>query len=41
MRLLSFGFCVLQGSYLESGVEFNLRRRLYDAALSWFAIPAG
>lgn len=41
MRLLSFGFCVLQGSQLESSVEFNLRARLYDAALSWFAIPAG
>lgn len=41
MRLLAFGFCVLQGSQLESAIECNLRTSLYDAALSWFAIPAG
>lgn len=41
MRLLAFGFCVLQGSQLETGVECNLRDALYDAALSWFAIPPG
>jgi hypothetical protein len=41
MRLLAFGFCVLQGSQLESTIEFNLRASLYDAALAWFAIPAG
>ena len=41
MRLLSFGFCVLQGSKAETAVEFNFRTTLYDAALSWFAIRAG
>lgn len=41
MRLLAFGFCVLQGSQLESTIEFNLRASLYEAALGWFAIPAG
>ncbi|ORY78396.1 hypothetical protein BCR35DRAFT_304996 [Leucosporidium creatinivorum] len=41
MRLLAFGFCVLQGSQLESSIEFNLRASLYNAALSWFAIPPG
>lgn len=37
MRLVSFGFCVLQGSQLESVLEYNLRAGLYDAALAWFA----
>ncbi|KAK4048808.1 phosphatidylinositol-4- kinase [Microbotryomycetes sp. JL201] len=41
MKLVSFGFCVLQGSRLETAVEFNLRNKLYDAALSWFATPPG
>lgn len=39
MRLVSFGFCVLQGSQLESTLEYNLRATLYDAALDWFASP--
>ena len=41
MRLLSFGFCVLQGSRLETAVESLFRAHLYDAAFSWFAIRAG
>ncbi|KAM0792098.1 hypothetical protein ACM66B_004802 [Microbotryomycetes sp. NB124-2] len=41
MKLVSFGFCVLQGSRLETAVEYNLRAKLYDAALSWFASPPG
>lgn len=39
MRLVSFGFCVLQGSRLESALEYNLRDTLYNAALDWFAAP--
>ncbi|KAL8284182.1 hypothetical protein RQP46_004931 [Phenoliferia psychrophenolica] len=41
MRLLSFGFCVLQGSRLETAVESLFRSHLYDASFSWFAIRAG
>ena len=41
MRLLSFGFCILQGSQVEATIEFNFRATLYDAALSWFGIRAG
>ncbi|KAK4703422.1 phosphatidylinositol 4-kinase A, partial [Phenoliferia sp. Uapishka_3] len=41
MRLLCFGFCVLQGSRLETAVESLFRAHLYDAAFSWFAIRAG
>lgn len=41
MRLVSFGFVILQGSQAEAAVEFNFRTTLYDAALSWFGIRAG
>ncbi|GAA5861639.1 hypothetical protein JCM8547_000691 [Rhodosporidiobolus lusitaniae] len=37
-RFLSFGFCLLQGSRLESVAEFNLRQKLYDGVLSWFSM---
>ncbi len=40
-RLVAFGFCVVQASRLESGVEFNLRQGLYKATLAWFALRAG
>ena len=36
-RLISFGFCILHSSRLESTAEYNLRTKLYDAALDWFA----
>lgn len=41
MRLVSFGFCMLQGSKLETGFEFNLRSSLYEAAFAWLGLPAG
>ncbi|KDE03986.1 hypothetical protein MVLG_05555 [Microbotryum lychnidis-dioicae p1A1 Lamole] len=41
MRMLSFGFCVLQGSELESAVEYNFRDSLYEAAMTWFELPPG
>ncbi|GAA6004788.1 hypothetical protein JCM10207_001014 [Rhodosporidiobolus poonsookiae] len=36
-RFLSFGYCILQGSRLESVVEYNYRAKLYDATLQWFS----
>ncbi|BGP13672.1 hypothetical protein JCM10213_002240 [Rhodosporidiobolus nylandii] len=36
-RFLSFGFCILQGSLLESVAEYNIRAALYDALLQWFS----
>ncbi|GAA5971211.1 hypothetical protein JCM21900_000619 [Sporobolomyces salmonicolor] len=36
-RFLSFGFCILQGSEIESVAEHNLRTKLYGATLDWFA----
>ncbi|KAM0756315.1 hypothetical protein T439DRAFT_296348 [Meredithblackwellia eburnea MCA 4105] len=41
VRLLSFGFCVLQGSRLESAVEAILRSNLYSASFSWFTLRPG
>lgn len=38
LRFVAFGFCLLQGSRLESATESTLRARLYDAALAWFAV---
>ncbi|GAA5895284.1 hypothetical protein JCM5296_002030 [Sporobolomyces johnsonii] len=37
-RFLSFGFCILQGSEIESVAEHNLRTKLYAATLDWFAV---
>ncbi|GAA5822607.1 hypothetical protein JCM11251_004314 [Rhodosporidiobolus azoricus] len=36
-RIISFGFCILQGSRFESATEFNFRTKLYDAILQWFS----
>ncbi|GAA5990506.1 hypothetical protein JCM11641_007742 [Rhodosporidiobolus odoratus] len=36
LRFLSFGFCILQGSRLESVEEYGFRAKLYDALLRWF-----
>ncbi|GAA5911077.1 hypothetical protein JCM6882_006870 [Rhodosporidiobolus microsporus] len=36
-RFISFGFCILQGSRLESAAEYNFRSKLYDAVLHWFS----
>ncbi|GAA96782.1 uncharacterized protein L969DRAFT_97129 [Mixia osmundae IAM 14324] len=36
-KFLLFGFMILQGSQMEGSIEYNLRERLYTAALHWFA----
>ncbi|GAA5911601.1 1-phosphatidylinositol 4-kinase STT4 [Sporobolomyces salmoneus] len=38
-RFLAFGFCVLQGSEMESIAEFNFRTKLFNAAFDWFEVP--
>ncbi|GAA6057472.1 hypothetical protein JCM3770_000778 [Rhodotorula araucariae] len=38
LRLLSFGLGLIQASTLESAAEYQLRTKLYDAALGWFAM---
>ncbi|BGP37895.1 Phosphatidylinositol 4-kinase stt4 [Rhodotorula kratochvilovae] len=38
LRLLSFGLALIQASTLDSAAEHNLRTKLYDAALGWFAM---
>lgn len=38
LRFIAFGFCLLQGTKLESATEYSLRSELYNAALAWFAV---
>ncbi|GAA5868294.1 hypothetical protein JCM3774_000996 [Rhodotorula dairenensis] len=38
LRFIAFGFCLLQGTKLESATEYSLRFELYNAAFAWFAV---
>lgn len=38
LRFVAFGFCLLQGTRLESVTEYSLRSELYNAAFGWFSV---
>lgn len=38
LRFIAFGFCLLQGTRLESATEYSLRSELYNAAFGWFSV---
>jgi hypothetical protein len=41
IKVVLFGFAILQGSVVEATVEYNFRDAIYDAAFSWFKLKPG